>query len=179
MRETASGRSDIRSAMKTTWVDVHAARKRLTEIETELQTLSAERALIEMALNERGSPPRDAGGKSQATRPASARPRRRRRWRARRTTARTPRQPAAKAPASSRSSFTDLIVEALRQGAPGGRTVAEVMRHIEANHPERVSAANASALTSAAIAQARKAKVPRIKVLKQGGPGVPSRYGAV
>ena len=71
----------------------------------------------------------------------------------------------------------DLVVGALKSGPPAGRTVAEIIAHISKSHPDRVSAANASATLSAAIAQARKAKTPKIKVVKQGGPGVPSKYG--
>ncbi len=155
--------------MNTTWLDVAAARKRLAQIAGELQDIERERTLIETVLKGADearplSTPRRPGRPrgSVTARPAKGPARR---------------QPGARRPAASRSTFIDLILEALRRGPPGGRTVAEIIAHIAANHPDRVSAANVSALTSAAIFQSRKAKIPRIKVLKQGGPGVPSKYG--
>ncbi len=72
-----------------------------------------------------------------------------------------------------------LILDALRFAPAAGLTVADIIRHITRQHPERVMATNTSALISSAVAQARKAKKPKIKVVKQGGPGVPSRYAAV
>jgi len=75
-------------------------------------------------------------------------------------------------------SLVGLIVDALRFAPASGMTVAEIIAHIARRHPARVSASNISALISSAVAQARKAKKPKIKVVKQGGPGVPSKYGA-
>jgi len=150
-----------------TWFDSTAARKRLSQLDGELQKLQSERALIEqlLVLGGAGQP----GTAPRRGRPPKGSPPRRGRL----PKGRRGRPPGAKGP-----SLVGLIIEALKAGPPAGRTVAEVIGHIRKSHPDRVSASNASATISAAMAQARKAKKPKIKVVKQGGPGVPSMYGA-
>jgi hypothetical protein len=148
--------------MTTTWLDLSAAKKRLSQIEGELQKLQAEHVLIESVL-------KSVGDRSPAAAPV-ARPQEPKRR------GRPPSQPTTGG--RSKMSLVGLIVDALRFAPASGMTVAEIIAHIARRHPDRVSASNISALISSAIAQARKAKKPKIKVVKQGGPGVPSRYGA-
>jgi hypothetical protein len=145
--------------MTTTWLDLAAAKKRLSELDGEVQKLQAERVLIESVL-------KSVGGARPAPAPVAPAPKKRGRPRS---------QPGTRG--ASKSSLVGLIVEALRFAPAGGMTVAEIIAHIARRNPDRVSASNISALISSAIAQARKAKKPKIKVVKQGGPGVPSRYG--
>jgi hypothetical protein len=150
-----------------TWFDSTAARKRLSQVDGEVQKLQAEHALIEQLLGLGAA--RQAGAATRRGRPPKAS----RQRRGRPPKARRGRPPgAAKGP-----TLIDLVVEALKAGSPAGRTVAEIIAHVAKSHPDRVASKGTSASLSAAIAQARKAKKPKIKVVKQGGPGVPSRYG--
>jgi hypothetical protein len=146
--------------MTTPWLDLSAAKKRLSQLDGEVQQLQAERVLIESIL-------KSVGDGRPAPAPVSPGPKRRGRPRSQPGTGGRP-----------KTSLVGLIVDALRFAPSGGMTVAEIIAHIARRHPDRVSASNISALISSAIAQARKAKKPKIKVVKQGGPGVPSKYGA-
>jgi hypothetical protein len=149
--------------MTNTWLDLPAAKKRLSQLEGEVQKLQAERALIESVL--KGVGDKSVGDARPA--PLSEAPKKRGR----------PRSQPGKG-GRSKVSLVGLIVDALRFAPSSGLTVADIIAHIARRHPDRVSASNISALISSAVAQARKAKKPKIKVIKQGGPGVPSRYGA-
>jgi hypothetical protein len=151
--------------MPTTWFDSTAARKRLSQLDNEVQKLQAEHALIEqlLGLGGGGQPAAPLRGRP----PKGSAPRR----------GRPPKAPSGRRPGAKGPSLIGLIVDALKAGPAAGRTVGEIIAHITKSHPNRVSATNASATISAAMAQARKAKKPKIKVVKQGGPGVPSRYG--
>jgi hypothetical protein len=145
------------------WIDLSAARRRLSEINGELDRLGNERRLIEMVLGERkgeGKLPREEPIENE--RPDTG-------------------GPIAKVVKGGKLQIpiADLVVEALRQSPPQGSTVAEIMRHIALRHADRVADPRASATVSSAIGKARATKNPRIKILKRGGKGEPSRYAAI
>ncbi|MHB8420533.1 MAG: hypothetical protein ACYDCL_20865 [Myxococcales bacterium] len=138
-----------------TWIDGARARERLGEIDRSISALEAERAAIRSALG--------------SLRPAAPA------WRA------APRPETQPRPSKRRAkrggpTLVDLIVQALTHAPKAGATVGQIRADIARSHPERVAADNASALLSSAIAQAMRAKAPRVKVLSRGGKGVPSRY---
>jgi hypothetical protein len=152
--------------MAHTWIDLSAARSRLAQIDRELVDIEKERSLIEAVLGNGEERPRRGRPPGRPPKHAVPQPGPRRRGRPSKSEG-----PGASTP------FIKLVLEALRRGPASGSTVAEIIGRIGSQHPDRVKASNISAFVSSAIGHARKTENPRIKVLKQGGPGVPSRYG--
>lgn len=66
-----------------------------------------------------------------------------------------------------RGSVIGRIVEAI-EGSREGLTVGEILRSLPGGYDSKA--------VSSAIAQHLRGKSPRIKVIKRGGKGVPSRY---
>lgn len=66
-------------------------------------------------------------------------------------------------------SLVDAIVAALR-GSSAGLEISEILKKLPGRHESKA--------ISSAITQHLKGKKPRIKVVKRGGKGVPSKYGA-
>ena len=149
--------------MSTSWLDLTAAKKRLAQLDGEMQQLGVERNLIETVLKT----------VEDETRPPSARPSPVLRVRASRVLA-----PPPRVSHPSQVSLVDLIADALRFAPSDGLTIAEIVRHISRNHPDRASAPGANLLVGAAAAQASRAKKPRIRVVQKAATGIPVRFGA-
>jgi hypothetical protein len=149
-------------ANTSSWIDLSAARRRLVEIDEELVDIRNERRLIELVLGQ--------ASLSTAPRPPGRMP-----------PGPVNVQPAARIVKGVRFHIpmADLVVKALRHAPPTGSTIAEIMRHIAVKHPDRVTDPRISATISSAIAKARTTRNPRIKILKRGSKGEPSRYAAL
>ena len=147
------------------WIDLSAARRRLSEIDGELNRLVNERRLIELVIGQRNGEGDEKAPQERSIEDVPLGMSR----------------PIAKVVKGGKLQIpiADLVVEALRHAPPQGSTVAEIMRHIALRHADRVADPRASATVSSAIGKARATKNPRIKILKRGGKGEPSRYAAI
>ncbi len=125
------------------WVNIEAARARLDEIEAILAKLTSERDLIRSLLS-----PEAAGA--------------------------APSSPVVPAPGrrsrGTHPTMTSMLADVMRRGARGkGWRVGELIAELPRVHPEWTAPSNASAVVSAALAQAVRSKHPLFTSEKNAG----------